>query len=352
MSTLSDGSLEGTRRFLPAPGRRPRRVVKHGDRRYRWDAVPLGWKGVLLRCAAAAGLACGPATASHAAFGLSLGTVQSASMGGASLAHRANSEGLFLNSAAPAGLRGAEAYMVYSQLYAGLSGIDGIGHGLVTVGMPTPVGAFSVGLSNLRSAGLLEERVIAVNYSRRASESVALGITGKHLFHRYLTGSDASAASDPVFARGRERSAVTFDAGTIVSFRPNLDVGFTLRNITRPDVGLATVDRVPLEYQAGLSYTLSPWSLRLTADYAFRALEAGTLRQRMRPGLGMEKTMAEGRVSFRAGITPDQISGGAGVLFPAFGFDYSFTLTRGLVADNAGTHRVGIRYRFGDGEKQ
>lgn len=272
---------------------------------------------------------------------------QAAAMGGASLAGRGDSAALFLNPAGVAGLKRPEAYFMYNRFYAGLSGVDGLGQGFATVGIPTKFGAVGIGYADLQASGLLEERVIGVTFARRWFDAFEAGVTGKYLYHRYLIGSDPSASADPVFRNGASRGAFAFDLGLSAAVAGPLTAGLAVRNINRPDVGLESEDRIPREVQAGLSYAVESWGLKLTADCLYRDADTGSLRGRSVPGIGLEKALDGDRVKFRVGATPDQFSGGAGIQFDRLGFDYAFILSRNLLADNAGTHMIGIRYRFG-----
>ncbi|MBI3299879.1 MAG: hypothetical protein HYZ75_17075 [Elusimicrobia bacterium] len=283
----------------------------------------------------------------HAAFQEPVVTPQASAMGGASLASDGDSAALFLNAAAPAGLKGPEAYLMYNQLYAGLEGAGSISQGFAAFGFPTKAGVVGVGLSDFRASSLLEERAVALSLARSLSRSVKAGITAKYLYHRYMAGSDPLASADPVFAEGTSRGAPAFDLGVIVSLTGALQAGMAVRNFNEPEMGLRTQDRVPREFQAGLAYDFKDWGLRLTGDYAHRNALAGTLSERGRPGVGLEKSLQDGRVRFRAGATPDQFSAGIGLRFSSLGLDYAFKLSRNLISDNAGTHLVGIRYSFG-----
>ncbi|HEX4047740.1 MAG TPA: hypothetical protein VH309_07900 [Elusimicrobiota bacterium] len=283
----------------------------------------------------------------RAAFDVPVMTPQAAAMGGASLANTADSASLFLNPAGSSRLSGPEAYFMYDQLYAGLEGVGGIGQGFAAAGVPTKFGTFSAGFADFQAAGLLEDRVLGLGYSRRLFPGLDAGVTGKYLSQSYLVGSDPAAASDPVFANGTSRSAFALDAGLIATLGDAVKAGLAVRNLNEPDLGLATVDRVPREVQAGLSYDVRPWALRLTADYLYTDAQAGTLTQRSLPSVGLQKGFAEDRVQLRLGATPDQFSGGVGIRFGPLDFDYAFILSLGLLSNNAGTQQVGIRYRFG-----
>jgi hypothetical protein len=293
---------------------------------------------------AALALAASPA---RAAFDAPLITPQAAAMGGASLANTADAAALFLNPAASARLAAPEGYFMYNQLFTGLPGVGAIGQGLMAAGVPTRFGTFSAGFGEFQAAGLLQERQFGLSWSRRLFGVLDAGVTGKYLRQNYLVGSDP-AASDPVFAHGTARGAFAFDAGVIAPLAGSLEAGLAVRNINEPDVGLASVDRVPRQVQAGLAYVVKPWDLRLTADYVYSDAASGTLSERTLPSVGLQKGFVDDMVKFRLGATPDQFSGGIGISFGPIDFDYTFILSRGLLSNNAGSQQVGIRYRFGD----
>jgi hypothetical protein len=301
--------------------------------------------------AAAAAVLALLAAPARASFDVPIVTPQSAAMGGASLAGDGDSAALFLNPAAAAGLERPEAYMMYNQLYTGLKGVGGIGQGFASFGAPTKYGTLAAGYGEFSAAGLLDERVVGLSFSRRFG-AVDAGVTGKYLYHSYQIGSDPAAASDPVFARGTSRSALALDAGVIASLSDSLKAGLTVRNINSPDVGLASTDRVPREVQAGLSYLIKAWDLRLTADYVYRDVPSGTLTDRSVPSIGLEKGFVNDMIRFRVGAAPDQLTGGIGIRCGPVDFDYAFVLNRGLMASNAGSQQAGFRYRFGGPSKK
>jgi hypothetical protein len=287
------------------------------------------------------------ASRGHAAFQYPQLGVRSASMSGTAIPEQGDSSVIFQNAAGVSGLEHGEAYMMYNKLYAGQPGIDSIGQSLITAGAPTRWGAIGVGLSDFHAAGLLNERALGVSFSRRILSNVDAGVTAKYLYHKYAPGSDKSEVGDPVFANGTSRGAPSFDAGIIATLSKQLKASFSARNINTPDIGLDSEDRVPREYQVGLSHYKAEWQLRTTADVVYRDNHVGTLRERATPTIGLEKAFGDERVKFRVGAGLDQFSAGVGIQFERFGFDYGFVLTRNLITSNAGTHMIGIRYRFG-----
>jgi hypothetical protein len=287
------------------------------------------------------------APAARAAFQYPQTGARAVAMSGASIPDGGDSAAVFQNAAGLADLRRAEAYMMYTKLYAGQQGVDSIGQSFLSAGAPTRYGTIGVGLSDFKADGLLNERVLGVSFSRRLRPGLDAGVTVKYLYHKYAPGSDTTGG-DPVFANGTARGAAAFDAGVIASVSPTLKAAFAARNINSPDVGLDSPDPVPREYQAGLSYERADWLLKATADVVYRDNRVGTIRDRATPTIGLEKALGDERVKFRVGAGLDQFSAGVGLQFDRVGFDYAFVLTRNLVSSNAGTHIIGIRYRFGD----
>lgn len=315
-------------------------------RRIRWKSRPSAWGRLLRLAAAGLFLLAAAALDARAAFDGPTASVQASAMGGASLAGRADPASLFLNPAAAAGLVHPEAYLMYDQPYAGL-GVGGLGQGFAAFGVPAGRGAFSAGVSDFQASGLLEERIVGVSYARPLFGGIKAGVTGKYLYHDYKISGDALAAADPVFKNGTSRGAFAVDLGLTAPLARNLRLGLAVRNLNQPDVGLSSADRVPREFQAGLSYLIEDWDLRLTADDTYRAQPSGVFQQRNTPGVGLEKGFEHDQVFFRAGATPTQAGAGVGIAVGPMTVDYAFLITYGLVANNAGTHMIGLRYRFG-----
>lgn len=286
----------------------------------------------------------------QAAFDAPSLSAHSAALGGASLTGEGDSSALFLNPAALSGLKGPETYLMYNRLYAGLSGVGNIGQGFASLGVPTKLGTFGVGLSDFKASGLLEERILGLAFARRLGAALQAGFGVKYLHHRYLVGSDPAAAADPVFNNGTAKGAPALDVGAILSLTRNLDVGVAVRNVNSPDLGLASEDRVPRELQAGAAYKLPPHALRFTVDFAYRAARSGTFRDRSRPSVGLEKSVQGERLKLRVGAGLDQLTGGIGLRAGPVIVDYAFVLSRELLTETAGNHQIGIRYHFGGKE--
>jgi hypothetical protein len=330
---------------LPVPCRAG--SLEHEPSLFRWRTPRTGVKRIL-RAAATVFLFCSAPRAVRAAFDAPTMSAQSAALGGASLAGQGgDSASLFLNPAAGAGLGAPEAYFMYNQLFTGLSGVGSLGQGFLSFAAPTPIGTVGVGYSDFQASGLLDQRMVGLTFARRWFDAFDAGVTVKYLYQKYQIGSDPLAAADPVFRNGTARGAVSLDVGAIYAASDVLHLGLAVRNVNSPDIGLASPDHVPRQIQAGVRYDFADIALHLTADYTYSEESAGSLGQTSTPSLGLEKGFENDRLRFRVGATPYQFSGGVGVQLGALGFDYTFLLNRTVLANNAGTQMVGLRYRFG-----
>lgn len=284
----------------------------------------------------------------RAAFETGATGAQATAMGGAALASRGDTAGMFLNPATVAGLPAPEGYFLYNRFYAGLAGVEALSRNFLAFGVPTKAGSFALGLDQFQASGLLQERIVGLSFARRWFGSLEAGVTAKYVHHRFSLDSGPAAVADPVFNGGTGKGAFALDFGVAGIVSAPLTAGIAARNVNRPDVGLSTPDPVARELQGSLAYDFLRWRLRVTADWLYRELEAGSPRDRSVPGVGLEKTIGDGRAKFRAGATSEQFGGGVGISFNRLTFDYALVLSRNLISDNAGTHLIGVRWRFGD----
>lgn len=298
----------------------------------------------------AAGLLLGTSSSTaFASFQYPLNSARSAALGGASVYGAPEAGALFQSPASPAGLERAEAYALYQKVAAGGEGA-GLGQGLLAAAVPTRLGVLGLGVADFHASGLLDERAAAVTLGGGLFGSVSGGVAVKYLRRDFLSGGDPLAAADPVFAGGTSKGAAAFDLGLRADPSREFSLGAVVRNANSPDLGLRSEDRVPREYQAGASWLLGGWGLRVSGDLSYRDSRVGTLRDRLTPGIGLEKTLEGQPVALRVGANTDQFSAGVGLELGRLGIDYSFVLSRELAADNAGTHLLGLRYRFGEGQ--
>lgn len=293
----------------------------------------------------AALFALGLTSPARAAFQYPPSNPQAVAVGNSIMSALDDSSALFVNPSAMSRSVAVDMYFVHNQLYAGLPGVGSISEGLATFGVPSRYGVFGFGFSSFRASGLYQERTLALGYAKQVGR-FDLGLAGKQLFHSFDVGDDPLAAGDPVFAGGTSRSAFAVDLGVMAEVYGPLRGGLVVRNLNRPDVGLATEDRVERELQGGLSYDFARYGLRVTTDLLYRAEEFADGRKLL-PSIGFQKSLQNRRVLFRLGANPLEYSGGIGLRFGRVGFDYALILRRYLIESNAGTHSFGVRVQFG-----
>ncbi|MBI4424136.1 MAG: type IX secretion system membrane protein PorP/SprF [Elusimicrobia bacterium] len=272
---------------------------------------------------------------------------RAAAMGGASLATPDDSTAMFLNVAGLGRLEAPEAYMMASKLYAGLDGVASLSKSFMTAGVPTRHGSFGLAIGEFKAAGLMAERTFAVGFARSLGQRLRLGVAGKLLHHGFSPEGDPLAQNDPVFSGGTSKSAFALDLGLMASLTRNLELGFAVRNLNSPDVGLATEDRVPREFRGGLALGFDSVGIKATGELAMRNSPGFGLASSIAPMFGLEKSLLQGLVSFRVGGGPNDLAGGVGLRKGSFGFDYSMSWSRQLSSGHLGTHLLGIRYQFG-----
>ncbi len=286
------------------------------------------------------------ASGATAAFQEPMIAPQAAAMGGASMAVPNDSTAMFLNVAGMSALAAPEIYLMASKLYAGQDSGASLSKNFMTAGLPTKLGSFGLAVGEFKAAGLMAERTFALGFARAIGRYARVGVSGKLLQHGFSPQGDALAESDPVFRNGTSKSAFGLDLGLMTSPLPMLDVGLAVRNVNRPNVGLASEDRVPREFRGGMALRFSGIGVTATGELAMRSGPATGPWSAMVPSVGLEKTLMNGLVAFRVGGGPTELTGGVGLRRGNFGFDYSIAWSRTLSAGTFGSHLIGIRYQF------
>lgn len=299
----------------------------------------------LLLSALTAFTAAGSALAS---FQQPLTSPQASALGNSALAAIGDSSSLFTNPAGLAGLEHKDLYFMYNQMYAGAKGMAGMNDGFMTAAVPSKLGTFAIGVANFRADNLKIERTISVGWAK-SSGRLSYGLSGKYLYHNYLVQDDPTAPNDPVFQNGHAKGAFGLDFGAVYRASSRLSFGAAVRNANSPDVGIATTDRVPREYQAAAAYDFPRFGLRVLSDVVYRDQDWGTTQDKVIPGVGLEKWVSNGRAAFRLGVNSLGASAGVGLELGRLGFDYTFSIKKNIADAGYGTHMIGIRLRFGQG---
>jgi len=282
---------------------------------------------------------------SQAAFQVPLQSVRAASMGNAFMASADEPAALFTNPAGIARLGYPEMSFMYGKPFAGLEDVNlNLGHAVFA--LPTRIGHLGVGIGAFQAPGLTTERTLAFTYARSLFQTLQLGVGVKHLHHSFDIDSDPLAAADPVFASGTAESAFAFDAGMIAPVGKMLRFGLSARNVNQPDVGLVSKDTVPREIQAGLAIDMKGIGMQAVGDVFMRSNKSGLAKNRPAAYVGVEKSFYKDMFALRFGANDLEFAAGFGIRRGAVGFDYGMVFNKNLSADNFGTHRLSMSYRF------
>lgn len=293
---------------------------------------------------------------------------RSVGMGGAFCGLADDASSPLWNPAGLAQMKYPEANFMYSRLYTGLDGVD-LGLNYFSYVLPVrKVGAFGISRAGLVSTDLYKEETYTLTYARKINDfvprlipEVFAGVNLKCLSHGYTL--DEYSKGDPVFASGCSKANFTFDMGLLV--KPHiprfsgLSIGMCVENITTPDVGLKSRDRVPLEARVGFAYRMKGFRIlrRIivrdvtpTLDFAYRFQDWGRLEDKLNVHLGLEGWFIDRMLGLRMGGNTKEITFGFSfnkVLARYFGIqlDYAFIFPLEIV-ETYGSHRISLTTRF------
>lgn len=264
-------------------------------------------------------------------------------MGGAFTAIPGGAEAACTNPAALVETTSPELTAVYGRLYSGLSDDSKIGQGYFGFALPVKKylpGAAAFSWSDLRLSEAYAESAYSVSYATHVYRGINAGLSLKYLRRGYV--SDAYTAVDPVFADGYSKGALGADLGFFWRPEPRYAVGMTIKNLNKPDLGLASSDPLPVEVRAGVSYAVKSSLLDFDAAFADSAytLSAGA------------EYMFQRRYALRMGLSAGNdsrrsVNLGLGGRFGLAEFNYAFSLPIGGIAGTIGSHLLAFSFRFG-----
>lgn len=264
-------------------------------------------------------------------------------MGGAFTAVPGGAESVCSNPATLLELPSPELTAAYGRLFSGLTDESKIGQGYF--GFAAPVKRYLPGIggfawNDTRLSEAYSETSYSVSYATTVYRGVGGGITFKYLRRSYV--SDGYTALDPVFAKGYAKGALGADLGFFYRYRTNYAFGLSFRNLNKPDLGLASADRLPIEVRAGASYLMR--SSLLDIDAAFSGPDytiSSGLEYSFQKRYALRMGLAAGNDSRR------NVNIGFGGRFGLAAFDYAFSLPIGGIANTNGSHRLAFSFRFG-----
>lgn len=297
------------------------------------------------------------------AFQESLWGARPASLGGAFTALADDANAPAYNPSGISLLTQSEFTLMYAQLYSGINFYAGDNTSRLGMGYFSYVpnikdrryGSYAISWSNFAASNLYREDSFALTVADSyqfetlsAKPIFSYGTNLKVLRRSFSTDQRTSSSQDPVFNGGRDSTAFTVDIGFMARpnavILPGLQFGFSGQNLTEPDIGLASSDRVPARYTFGVAYRddnlplVNP-SLELSQRNG-RSLVSG----------GLESWLVKKTLALRVGGNEDQIGGGLGYNFKLFRtmvmkMDYALIWPLNVEGSN-GSHRVSIGASF------
>jgi hypothetical protein len=305
-------------------------------------------------------LAGGMVRPSFAAFQESLWGARPAALAGSFTALADDANAPVYNPAGIAFITQNEVSFMYARLFSNVnfySGNDtsrlGLGYfGYVPNIKNKAYGSYAISWTNLAATNLYREDQFAISVADsyqfdRLTYAPILAYGANIKLLRRSFSTDDRTDVDPVFQSGRDSSALTLDAGLMLRpqfpLLPGLRIGAAAQNITRPNIGLASADRVPLKLSFGVAYQ-DP-ALPLIGP----SLDVSRRDGRTLIGAGWESWVAQDTLAVRVGGNADEFGGGIGYKFKlnktTMQFDYGLLWPLNLEG-TSGSHRVSVSASF------
>lgn len=270
-------------------------------------------------------------------------------LGGAYTAVSDDAGALIYNVAGLGNIDWIESNLMYSKLYTGLEQVD---MDTSYAGFVYPLsygdyGTLGVDWARYCAKDLYSEDLVQIAYGYKLTDMLSVGIGVDYLYHKYVL--DKYSKVDPVFANGVDKGNFGVNFGSLYMLNDYITLGFSGRNINRPDVGLKTKDIVPPEYRFGIA---GMYGLFLVpVDIYYRDQEWGQKEDKIGYAIGTEYWLGEA-LSIRAGYNKTEITGGFTFmqidLIPDWDIGISYALAWPLeIEETTGSHQLSITVRYG-----
>lgn len=276
-----------------------------------------------------------------------------AGMGGAFIAVSDDACAPLYNPAGLSQIRDVEAGFMYSRLFASLEGVD-LGVKNAVVAVPTREwGNFGFGWKSFASNNEYQEDTVYISYAQPLNGTFSAGANIKYLGHRYIL--DDRSRTDSVFSESDSKYQITGDIGVLAKINVKsvyevLCIGLSVKNLTQPDLGLKSEDRVPSEFGLGLAYRINN-DVITACDITYRAQSWGQETDKVTYRIGEERWFLGRLLAVRYGGNTHECT--AGVSFKPrisntdFQLDYSFIMPFEL-KETQGSHHISLSVRFID----
>lgn len=273
-------------------------------------------------------------------------------MGGAFTAVADDANAPLYNPAGIMQLKSPEGSFMYSRLYTGLDGVN-LGLNYLAYVHPTAtIGSFGINWANFVASDLYREDTVTLSYAHSLNDFY------EELENEYLVGAnikylrnsftlDERSRVDPVFSGGKSADAYALDLGFMVNFYEE-SLGFSIKNINEPDVGLRTREVVHREYRAGFAYFIGNfWKI----EEALAAVDGSFRNDIFEYHIGWENWFAHRTFALRFGTNSDEVDMGFGYVqdlgASGISLEFNYALLWPLeIDDTTGSHRVSLTMRF------
>jgi len=288
----------------------------------------------------------------NAAFKYDNYSVRASGLGSAFVGVADDSNALLFNPAGIAQIEKPEVNFMYSKLFYGLEDVNLSSNFAGFVYPILKVGSLGFYWTNFVSLNEYSEDIFGFSYGIPVSENIYLGLTLKYLGHKYFI--DKRTENDPVFSNGKNsKYDISVDFGTLAKFE-NLSLGFSVKNVNEPDIGLKTEDKVSMQITAGLGCNVDEFlflkNFLIVFDISYRAQQWGSNFDKLNFNLGFEFYPIK-QLTIRVGGNTSEFSLGSGINFSKisifeFQLDYAFLYPL-YIKETIGTHRISLVCRFG-----
>lgn len=273
-------------------------------------------------------------------------------MGGAFTAVADDANAPLYNPAGIMQLKSPEGNFMYSRLYTGLDEVN-LGLNYLAYVHPTAtIGAFGINWANFVASDLYREDTVTLSYAHSLNDfyeelenEYLIGANIKYLRNSFTL--DQRSRGDPVFAGGESADAFALDLGFLVNFYEE-SLGFSIKNINEPDVGLRTREVIHREYRAGFAYFIGNfWKI----EEALAAVDGSFRNDVFEYHIGWENWFAHRTVALRFGTNSDEVDMGFGYVqdlgATGISLEFNYALLWPLeIDDTTGSHRVSLTVRF------
>ncbi len=207
---------------------------------------------------------------------------------------------------------------------------------------------------------LTQGNILASLAFRPGALPVSIGLTGRYIFRDFA--SNEFTFYDPLFAQyGREATGIGVDVGMQAAVSGMVTLSASGHNLTRPDLGLESEDRLPMRLTLGAAFHPEVFTPVLQLDYSTEKTAGDT---DLDAALGLERWLGSSRSwAVRAGYRmmamgrAHSVSAGFTARYSGsmpVELNYAFRLPLNDLMSTVGQHRVGLSVRlagesWGDG---